>query len=1005
MNIQVTPLWEKETGLCVPNELVLDDLNYDHIPELIVTDIKGHLVVFNAVTGEKIWSRSFKNVKLTAASVGNFLEDYRRNLAVGSGDGFVYICDGMTGKVLLKIDVGADVIFPPTPVHLGLSESTSIQEGLVVIDSKGKVHLYEITGTNNLNYNERWSLWTGARITSPASIGFISGKNHPDVIVGTTAGDIWVINVMHRQDKTPLKFTNLSRRPPIKIIVPMELTGDNQQELVFYDEGNNLNAIKYEAGSLALVWSEVPVYGSPAARPISIDLNQDGKREIIISSSQALNCILGSIGERCWQKTYNVLANIISGPALFMTRDKIPLLFLTDDRALGHFVDVHSGSEYAVIKFKNNQLLYSSLLADIQGDGFLDILGMDSRGLHIFAYQTNIPVEPKRFFWLSTGGNAYLTSSIDGFYWERRNRLFQRAIVFMSEEISIAKASAEKHNWNQSALHARNVLRLNPFDVTARRIYRQAWIRAHIVIIVLILIALFALATATGIALIRFFHRQALLHKANQLISQQKSAEAIRILQTLIKKDHTNKQIASLLARELIKLGDFSPENISVFELAYSAHKDDLSFLKALAIAYNNAQIQNDTALAIYLSAYPNLENRAPFAFRIAQIYKEKGDLQKSAKFFREAIRCGLDSDEVYKRLTEVYLAMNCSEPKVIKIFERVYPEYKDNPDFLKLLATAYQQTKRTDPQARQVYEKVLQIQPNFLPALIQMAQIKIEENNLADAEKFAEATLNIDSDNGAGLLLLSQCYLLRDRQDNKAIKVYEQTLRHYPENKDILRVLAINYWQRQRLDEEARAIYTRAYHYHQNNPEILFAMSKVEEHIAHPELVTEIGERLVQMRLALPEHYLWLARAYQRLHIIEPKAIEIYQRALTIEPDNVSFLFLLGESLICQDRKDTDSIAVYEKILLVDNKQIKFAKQLARAYIQNRIYEKCISLTTEMLKLFPGEKDLLHLLAQASLLNNQIDEAIREYKRILQENPDDEVANVNLALAYAQKL
>ncbi|MCD6384691.1 hypothetical protein J7M23_02835, partial [Candidatus Sumerlaeota bacterium] len=682
------------------------------------------------VTGESIWSRKLKKVKLTPPTVGNFLGQFRTTIAVGGSDGFIYILDGWTGKVLLKINVGKRVVYQLTPVPLGYPGSSDIHDGLVAVDITGVVHFYEIYDVSTPKVIERWSVWTGGRVTESPSVGFVTGKIYPDVIFGTSSGDIWVVNIFHREGQPILKFTNLSRRPPYKAIVPVNLTGDEKDELVFCDTAGNLNALQYLNGKLTYLWSEVPIFGTPFAAPVGVDINHNGKKELVVATQECLNCYEGFIGEPCWRETYNVLANITSGPAAFITRDNKYIIFAGDERGNVHFIDAATGREYATLKLKKKLFTRSPLFADIQGDGILDLIVFCENSRRLICYTTNIPVQKNSFFWVCQSGNPYFTSVCDGFYQAQRQKLFSLATAYIENQVKLAQISLQNRHWRKAVESANKALQLNPLHPEARQIYRRAWTRAHLGWIILAIVVITAVGAFVTRILFRYFRKRSYLRRAKMLISQDESTEAIRLLKYVFNLEPTNKQVAVLLAREFMKIGNFSPENIPVFELAHQTDSQDVDLIKALAMAYHNANRRDDTALDIYLQAYEYLREQPVFAYTIACIFKEKGDLKKSAQFLREAIREGLEDKKVLQMLTDVYLEMDFDEPKAIKVFEQVYDSYKDNPKFLKTLCKAYKHAKRVDKKARDVYEKVLRLAPSFLPALIQMAQINIEEIN-----------------------------------------------------------------------------------------------------------------------------------------------------------------------------------------------------------------------------------------------------------------------------------
>ena len=210
-------------------------------------------------------------------------------------------------------------------------------------------------------------------------------------------------------------------------------------------------------------------------------------------------------------------------------------------------------------------------------------------------------------------------------------------------------------------------------------------------------------------------------------------------------------------------------------------------------------------------------------------------------------------------------------------------------------------------------------------------------------------------------------------------------------------------------------------------------------------EAVTEAEDALKQNPSDLNSRRL-LARIYTRLigdsqanridENMVQKAIEQYQKITAGDPRDVESWLMLGRlNKVAQN--STDALKAYKKVLEIDADNEDAMTGLAQVYadlgdtkaaadllqkvankdpnprsLQNLagVYEqmKDFSLAAEMyrraLQQQPGNSDLKHLLAQALLFSDQIDESLKVYEDIVEDDPKDEQSLLRISRIYQQK-
>jgi len=134
------------------------------------------------------------------------------------------------------------------------------------------------------------------------------------------------------------------------------------------------------------------------------------------------------------------------------------------------------------------------------------------------------------------------------------------------------------------------------------------------------------------------------------------------------------------------------------------------------------------------------------------------------------------------------------------------------------------------------------------------------------------------------------------------------------------------------------------------------------------------------------------------------------YQALLYKKPDDVTVLGLLGEAYEMTGRVD-DAVNAYADAWAYEPENVEIMFKLARLYKRQNDEASMLVLLPDLFALQPSEKvrsaalDLLGFQEGIRLLrNDQLEESLQEFERILKVAPDDPLVLLNIAAVYQQQ-
>lgn len=410
---------------------------------------------------------------------------------------------------------------------------------------------------------------------------------------------------------------------------------------------------------------------------------------------------------------------------------------------------------------------------------------------------------------------------------------------------------------------------------------------------------------------------------------------------------------------------EFGPEAQKIYERAWRANRDFLPAVRGLGACFARAGKFDQDTLEVFRQLNKLDPQNEEHRLNVARCYATMAAPPKDAYtvlqwarklrpddrlFFDGLTRIYLQSDEmlesIYEHLLDAYnhtpsqaigrrllpylLRSRDTSEFAVEIYEQFWQEHERKEQILHLLSEHYQQQRRSDSTAREIFEALYALNPGAAGNTVRLAELYAHEGRIDEAAigVYELALQSIEGNAPAALLqCLARGYLKQSRKDAKAREIYFRHLAASPQDQEVLQilgeialpkkvlderdlsvlerlfklpavskefklkaavVLADHYIPRQRNDETALLLYRFLW---QHEPASLSPLGV--QLLAHA--IAEHGEsaRFVPLlKQALDERYdpvlgVALAEAYLAEKRMDPESVSHYLRVLREDPTN----------------------------------------------------------------------------------------------------------------------
>ncbi|HEY4710550.1 MAG TPA: tetratricopeptide repeat protein [Candidatus Acidoferrales bacterium] len=416
----------------------------------------------------------------------------------------------------------------------------------------------------------------------------------------------------------------------------------------------------------------------------------------------------------------------------------------------------------------------------------------------------------------------------------------------------------------------------------------------------------------------------------------------------------------------------------------------------------------------------------AYYYFTVGHLQEEEYELNTSADManqsidsYKKALAIEPNSAVILERLAEIYAKSQHIRDAVVQAQAALKID-PDNVDAHRLLARIYVRTlgdmsagevqQENLTKATEQFQAILKTDPNDTYSLLWLARLYRFQNQHAEAEKVLRQILAHDSDSGPALEQLSQL-LIDQGRSQEAIELLTRAAGDSA-SPDIYDLLGDAYSQAKDYPNAEKA-YQQAVAGDPDDPghrhglaQALLSEDKYAEALAQ-------FNKLSELEPGTSENFLRAAQLYRRLGQFEQAEASL-ARAKQLAPGSLEILY--NEALLDEDqgRFDdavkvlTDAIAGIKSQTGGDGNPSALAilyEQLGEAYKEQRNFPSALSTFGEMGKLNPDSQKRARVLEIDTYReSHDIERAIAEAKKALDESPEDPEMTRTLAMLYGEK-
>lgn len=1009
---QPTQLYHNKTNLVSPNSLLTVDIAHTAAPELVVTDVKGKIRLYDLATGMEMNAREFGSDALTSPVVGDFLRRGDLDIAFGTSTGEVLILEGSTLNPLVQGNIGNALYLQPTVVTHQWSDGT-FYDRLIFAGEDGRVRSVE---HRNGELAVVWEYSTGSSVQSPIIQGNVRGPNTRDLVMATRDGHVILVNPETGEGEKVL--IQEGAQLPVSPLLA-DVTRNGLDEVILTLGNGEVRCLRWDNTArpkLQEVW-KAPIPSAPVAPPILITSGGLNTTQRIVQASEASLQVLDAATGRMLAQDRNMLSGINTQPAVIPRLNDYPELAFGLKQTmqitlnLGEWISSEGSKPLRTFEGELRHNLTHGIVtgAEAYGSPVL-VVGMSPEGNgHLYAFNSSYILSetlwPTLTPWSSLGGSPRHNSLLDRQWAQleasRRAERLARGAAWRTE----LDTAVQEERWVDASELAAKLVRFDPYNPDFQKLRWEIWRKKNFVQIVVVVLLVIGIGGFSIWRITDWYTKRMLRRRGEAAVARGDYDEARRYYERLHAKSPRNGKVAYALAKVCIAQREYSEECLAIYRKAYAFNNSDQELLHSYTRALLLEPKTNSEAAEVYKAALPSFPEPQLLEYGLGRCHLAHGEYEEAGRRLRSALRGGIATDSLYAALSEVYLKTKNYSAKALPVYQQQYQVQRENRAFLEAYLLSCVDAKKMDAQVESLCQDVLESSPGFVPAYLHLARILMQKNQAGAAIEEIRQAIERDPNNADAATLLATCYRSQNRKDPEALKAYLRALEFETTDAEMLRTVAGIYFEREQFDAEATSIYRRSIEQNPQDPSTLKALAQTAQLTVDHDLAIRSIESLAEIGTLQPRHIQQLAAAYIRRGIFEPRTEKTFREALRLEPGNPEYVAALARVYTLQDRDEAECLPIYEEHLRAHRDDIAVGRQLAKTFIKLNRFEQALATAQQFLKLAPEDEELQRLNALASLYGNKLDEAVSEYRRILEKNPDDGQALVNLALAYGQKL
>jgi len=1082
-------VWEESFGLANPNEPLCADFNLDGRLEVLLSSKSGRVLLVEAATGRRIWTRVFPGGSpLLDPLPGQFLNSSPPEIALFYQDGRLRILCAASGETVVNAPLSLpEGVAPPVFVLSPSIIPAWKTDGLDTLVAVGEDRCFFALQprTSDLVANT----WAGLPIASPGDIPLHplvvgrfarpdGGSSHTEYSHGdygavfATRGKLLMFVDFGNPVRPPITRTAWANEGTQALVSCWESAGGRIQTVFVDDPLGNIRGYTVDfarkPASIEQIGEDPVRTGCVPYRgcaPLVADLNGDGRPDLVCVGDSRIVTVDWETRTIREDQAFTIARKFVTPPALFFSpqspeaRPGTPILVIGEDSGALLFVDLTPGKPADPLLLQRaiiGPLGYTCpLVLDVDGRGRACLLVQKRDTTCLLA--TGLPVQGSWVHWPAAQGGKLRTGGRSPFFERFRDARQAMQKEILQDAVKKARAAIEQRHYREALAAADQVRRFNPYHTEGTSIRTGALVGLYRTQLALSGILGLAVLAFAGLAAFRFLTTRTILRRMREMSGRKMAAAILPAFQRYFKLRKGPALVVAQLAELCVRHELLPRELTTILEKGHRSHPEDKNITLTLARLYLDAGRLDGEAAAVFEKACRLTDTKAPFELALGRIALA-GNLEDARPLLESAYKLGCRDPHLYDALAEVYTKLDLLTPRHLPVFETAAHQHPDQAWVLETLAKTYVLAGlQQDGRAQSVFRRLAGLDPDSVIANQEIAAAQHRAGHYLEAKDSAQKALKFDPDNPVALQILAWCLWEEEDVSSQARLIYFRASEHQPNDTLLLRIVAEFLLDSPKCEdfppsltelrtspdrklESAPSRIIRAIQANPSDREFLACAAEAGMRWQHPEILRLALEDLLALGELTDPQTLALAGIYVAGKELSPQHVGVLAQAFAILPDMEGFAELLAEILMKGEVYEERYLDVFQFLFARAHEpagqktpagvpsplaRVEWGIHLAKIHSAcgqygtmadtlQRVLEEIEGLAKAR-SLSPGDTgtggrtlaqrktEVQHLLALAHTNLRNFSEAVTHYQSVLASDPADAEALVGLGRTYAR--
>ena len=483
------------------------------------------------------------------------------------------------------------------------------------------------------------------------------------------------------------------------------------------------------------------------------------------------------------------------------------------------------------------------------------------------------------------------------------------------------------------------------------------------------------------------------------IYDRQNNPEAIKWFEMAYEKEKENIQYLRKYGDILVRRNDKDSieKGILILERGLEFFTGNVDIMSSLAIGYEKkGKLKDAIHLLELASNKESFLNNKSKVFQIACYNERAKNFTKAVEQFKRVLFLDQNNTEALLHIGFIY--KSCREyVKSYKCFTRIIKYEPRNPHAYYGLGKLYQSMNDKDDEAFENYNKCIEIDPNYLKALIQLGVLFLKHKNYDKSLEILERVYTLDKNIPLCLTCIGNIYM--EKKDyEKAEEYLLKSIKLDKKNIATNSALADVYFAREKYDEAIQK-YLVAIKLGGKLPQIYLNLGHC--YYIKDKYELSINNYIAALKIVKNtrhDYYYYLGNALVAGKRFKD-AIKSYQAAIKLKNNKLLYYFVLGRTCYL-DNQYKSGIKYLEELMSIkqklnipnddnyDDKDVLFLLFKCYSSLPSIDQAKCKYLISELMKDEPKNVKYINCLAILYEKTNQTFEAMQAYKKILKIDP-----------------